>query len=111
MSAEFPTLAEVLTQHRWQMFNAVCRCKAMEVTHDEHPAHQAEMWREVCTIRTVAELDALPDDSVIRRGGFFPRTYEREGRYWHSPGDEMGDIAGPDMLPALLLWHPDWAQS
>lgn len=59
----------------------------------EHPAHQAAVWREVCTVRTVEQLDALPDRAVLA-----VRVDRVLYRY---------AVTGDD-LPALLVWHPDW---
>lgn len=70
-------------------------------------------WREACTIRTLDQLDALPVGSVIRwdRGpGCAAQVIERSGgRDWFAPGDDCSEPHGPHMLPALLLWHPDWS--
>lgn len=67
------------------------------------------VWREACTIRTVEQLDALPEGAVVRRFGFTPQVFERASDLWLVPGNDSPDYPGEHMLPALLLWHPDWS--
>lgn len=61
------------------------------------------------TIRTVEQLDALPEQSVIRNDMFgvvFEREIENDGTaIWASiHGEPRTSVS----LPATLLWHPDW---
>lgn len=55
MSVEFPSLADVLTQHLHRS-----RRKGESVVQ-----HFEAAWLEARTIRTVDQLDALPNDSVV----------------------------------------------
>ncbi|AQT78308.1 hypothetical protein B1R94_02245 [Mycolicibacterium litorale] len=68
-------------------------------------------WRESMTITTVEQLDALPSGSVIRRGGFTPGVFERaeDCELWLEAGSDSPDYPGEHLLPAILVWHPDWS--
>lgn len=64
-------------------------------------------------ITSVGELDALPDGSIVRcaigsawRKG---NTYTPAEPWWCA-GSEVEEPSSAITLPALLLWHPDWAQ-
>ncbi|WP_255800887.1 hypothetical protein [Mycobacteroides abscessus] len=72
----------------------------------------AAAWREACTIRTLEQLDLLPDGSVIRwdRGPFEePQVLERCVVDWLEPGNDCSEPHGAHLIPALLLWHPEWS--
>lgn len=56
-------------------------------------------------ITTVAELDALPNDVVIRDSG--GDIYEMAGRDWYMPGLECSYPTWSIQLPALLIWNPE----
>lgn len=68
--------------------------------------------REVCTIRTALQLDALPDEAIVRDK--VGAAFERYGNWrsglskWFRMDDEVPADGGDIGLPALLLWHPDW---
>lgn len=81
-----------------------CRCGK---PHSEE--HVAAMWREACTIRTAEQLDALPVGAVVRNADGVWET--DEPRTWVTPGHEAP--FGPQLLvlPALLVWHPEWDAS
>ncbi|MEU9805456.1 hypothetical protein [Mycobacterium sp. NPDC050853] len=95
--AALPRLREVLTEHAlgqysWGPEDCTYPCE-WQGAIDDHPAHQAAMWRETCTIRTVEQLNALPGNAVVRGtdGYIVERQYVR--------------------LPAVLLWHPEWEEA
>lgn len=81
---------------------------------DQHAEHQAAVWREACTIRTVAQLDALPVGSVV-----MPLWYLAAGPCWRLSDGWFGVFIDKPMYPlgartkpdnsALLVWHPDWS--
>jgi hypothetical protein len=111
MSGEFPTLVEVLRRHRLSFIKHGCLCDDPGPI-DEWADHVEQVWAEACTIRKVADLDALPEQSVVRNIAFgvvFESAVENDGSViWRSPnGLEKSTV----MLPALLVWHPDWTQS
>lgn len=111
-----PSMRDVAAQHRWSMIKHGCLCDD-ERTYGEWPAHFAAAWREVCTIRTVEQLDALPEGAIIRdRGG---RVFEQTTNWrcagkgftaWWSETGEEGEASSDELddLPALLIWSPDW---
>lgn len=122
---EFPSLAEVLARHQWRGEILGCDCgwdwpeqRTYFCGEDAriakaHIEHQAEMWRESCTIRTFEQLDALPALAVISSnpevtGDGNRWTWERFDEGWFTTA--FGPAGYPD-LPALLIWHPSWEQS
>lgn len=92
---EFPQLAAVVDKHTPSGAEGHVQCWCGEQFHAfrEHADHVADAWREACTIRTVEELDALPQFAVVR---------DRVGTIWENCW------ASRIVLPALLIWHPDW---
>ena len=61
---------------------------------------------ELRMISTVAELDALPEDSVILDDGWYPKVKGKNGKWWR-PDCPHGIAAGGTVLPTRLLWTPD----
>jgi len=59
-------------------------------------------WVKPRTITTVAELDALPDNSVVLDEMDGPLI--KVGSWFHSPTDEMK--AHSVIFPAILLYEP-----
>ena len=56
-------------------------------------------------IETVEQLDALPDDSVVRDDSRY--VYEKAtSRRWHQPGWEGHRWSDEIDLPAVVLWSP-----
>lgn len=119
MNAEFPSMAEVMSRHAdWVSEGArLCSCfwtdgslnaQASRLTWAKHVESE---WREACTIRTAEQLDALPEQSVVRNMAFgvaFECEVENDGSIiWASPG---GLRVTAVMLPALLIWHPGWVK-
>lgn len=80
--------------------------------------HQAEMWREACTVTTVEQLDALPDRTVIldadgavlRRNPWLsdvpPLWFPLDG--YSGMDRDLGLLAEDVDLPARIIHHPDW---
>ncbi|ORV19460.1 hypothetical protein AWB94_00010 [Mycolicibacterium canariasense] len=75
---------------------------------DAHEAHQGDAWREACTIRTAEQLNALPDGAIVADCHHSP-VYKQDGIWWF--GSQRAAIVPPYGFPALLIHHPDWAQS
>jgi hypothetical protein len=119
MSTECPTLAEVLAKH-W-VNNCWWHCDGgTAMTPATHAQHQAEMWREACTISTLEQLDELPIGSVVRttEERVAVKTGERwgnqsgHGSWWSVADEDEFDLSSDELddLPALLLFHPDWSK-
>lgn len=119
--SETPSLAKVVGLHQavYATFsqNYVCTCDEWADTdrrnngHLTHGEHVQAVWRELCTIETVEQLDALPEQAVVRNIAFgvvFECTVENDGSVvWSSTsGLERPTV----MLPALVIFHPDWSQ-
>jgi hypothetical protein len=64
---------------------------------------------EVEMITTVAELDALPEDSVILDDGWYPKIKGQNGKWWR-PDCPRGIAAQGTLLPTRLLWTPEDGQ-
>ncbi len=114
MNAEYPSLADHLATHQWSFIKHGCRCDDPG-TVGEWPEHVATSWAEACTIRTIQQLEALPDDSTIRviDGGEINRkTSRRDGSAeWWTTGSEEDIRSTVALLPALLIDHPEWRTS
>jgi hypothetical protein len=61
---------------------------------------------ELRMITTVAELDALPEDSVILDDGWYPKVKGEDNKWWR-PDCTRGIAATGTVLPTRLLWTPD----
>ena len=108
-------LPEVLAQHR--PYGLDCSCYRPINSNDDWSRHANEAWREACTIRTVEQLDALPEGAIVRdRGG---RVFEQTTNWrcagkgftaWWSETGEEGEASSDELndLPALLIWNPNW---
>lgn len=68
-------------------------------------------YRKPRTITTIEELNALPDESIVRtrHGDILELDEDRTGewRNGYRPGWDIGFIASEHDLPATLLWSPD----
>lgn len=135
MSAEFPALAAVVRQHRLVTYldkssgslwigswptRYRCECgwvsDESDCTRTDHPEHVESAWREVCTVRTVEQLDGLPDHAIVRSstdGHAYEKSmlFTMAGRRWWEAGNGSPVRSADIGLPALLIWHPDWAKS
>lgn len=76
-----------------------------------HNAHVAAAWREVRTVRTVEELDALPAMTVVRGADEFVWERNSVPNVW---GDLQWEYVGdsdpqdrPDIGPWTVLWTPE----
>lgn len=123
-----PRLVDVLDEHHnlGGVFTWACDCGAdsqdVEFRGVSHSEHQAAVWREVCTIHTAEQLDALPTGAVVWcrdrvdvDGDMWGAgSWQKSTRMASADGSwfwwamDYGDPAGEVPLPALLVWHPDW---
>lgn len=78
----------------------------------DHAAHVAAALRESRTVRTVEQLDALPEGTLIAHGGYVLRNRDFCGWWRQVQRLDGGLCDGYDVdqnhiaLPALILWHP-----
>lgn len=126
MSAEFPTLAEVLRGHISDGCDC-CSCgwryswkEGAPGWSSEWSAHAADAWHAARTIMSTDQLDALPHKSLVlveytsRAGWHHTEVWGRRNEVWHclaAPLSPPSRHDGTPNLPALLLWHPSWSQS
>lgn len=78
---------------------------ALEITAD----HIAEMWREACTVDSHEKLDELPTGTVVRDAE--NDVMERGDEWWTSGAYEGPFSTAELLLPAIVLWHPDWSNT
>lgn len=117
-----PTPAEALAEHRikWltgYTYVAVCRCGWKQHIHNTgktllalHEQHRLDMLREAATVRTVEQLEALPDMAVVRDN--CATVWEKCTNYglpdpWFCTGNEREQPASSVSLPATVLWQPE----
>lgn len=71
--------------------------------------------REARAIRTPDQLNALPEGAVVKSGHDVLERHHRDSdngeSRWLSTGYDLGVDGSDVVLPALLLWHPDWEAS
>lgn len=114
---EFPTLAEVVAKHAdfWiggERPHRSCTCgwtdygPHAQVSREQFAEHLSEMWREACTVTTVDQLDALPNQSIVLFPDGDPDS-KWEGQWGWSRGT-LEEILRVDAV--LLLWHPEWSK-
>lgn len=108
-----PDLAEVLAAHRPNLISSVwdaCQCGWVP-SLDGHTltAHQAQAWRDACTITTVEDLDRVPSGAIVRSsaGSIACRFDGRNGVVF---GDDRPFPWHRLAFPAILLWSPGWAR-
>jgi hypothetical protein len=130
MSAEFPSLAEVLAKHLhndeggghvWCSCESHAQFGQLEVISEAtYLAHIERRWLEARTIRTVDQLDTLPPGAIVLTAS--PRlipssciwirdTSDEHGHWWNYRGDDSftsADVLYEKPEIALLLHHPDW---
>ena len=109
-----PDLAEVLAAHRRCFYPdgpAFCACNQWSYPDrtggTEHHAHQAQAWRDACTITTVEQLDRVPAGAIVQSaaGSIACRFDDRNGVVF---GDDRPFPWHKLALPALLI--PGWAR-
>lgn len=131
-----PDLAEVLAAHAvWDELDdrdgpAMVRCRCdvdnPHITNGvedggwmpraEHHKHQAQAWRDACTISTAAELDALPVDSIVLSvvppGARIDAIYDKnDDGTWNECDTEGHRLPAECVsLPVQLIWSPEWAR-
>lgn len=134
LGAASPRLQDVLAEHRLTvsfadgfMSGTCAGCgwtQDVDQSHrsgiELHADHQAAVWREACTIRTVEQLDALPDGAVVRGAGeayalaLEGNVFERSECFadarssWMVVGWDIPVGVSSIELPAVLLWYPAW---
>lgn len=135
MNAEFPTLAEVIRQHRLVTYldkssgslwigswptRYRCECgwvsPEADCTRTDHPEHVQDVWREACTIRTRDELAALPLKTVVVDAVGIPRTKRHgnshmPGGWTHAGNSPLTSTELADGRDMVVAWHPDWSPS
>lgn len=57
-------------------------------------------------ISTPAELDALPEGSVILSMGTGDSAQKDDAGYWYLWGGDIGLVSEEIDLPVLVLWEP-----
>lgn len=124
MTAEHPTLAEVIEKHRWvsrsttTRYVAACVCGwEKDIVNTQrtglqlHGEHVESVWRDACTITTVEQLDALPPESIVKSEGGSVACRFYDGIHGVTFGDERPfkwTVLASE-LPAVVLWHPGWS--
>jgi transcriptional regulator with XRE-family HTH domain len=80
------------------------------VNRDDYAAHVAAAIREVHTVRTVSELNELPDGTLILDHDFEVAAKDEFG--WHAWGEESGEtlVDLEAWVPALVIHHPSWPE-
>lgn len=129
VSTEHPTLVEVLKQHGdithddhenpYVYGHPSCICGWEQGDESDHGPfwrnHIESVWREARTIRTVDQLEALPDRSVVyekRRDVAWMKDGRASiDRPWWCTGSEIEEPSAEIVLPVLLIHHPDWSVS
>lgn len=113
--AASPRLQDVIRSAVEEVNQIGCENDLTDTDLDDVTARAFDAWREVCMVRTVEQLDALPEGSVIRSGRSVLERGSSRGRglgpvesRWYGIGWELSVDADDTELPALLVWHPDW---
>jgi len=69
--------------------------------------HVAEAFRESLMVRSVEELDASPLGTVVKDAeGAVQEKFDND--LWYQPSWTGGRASGQMLLPALVLYRPDW---
>lgn len=125
MSAQFPTLAEVVADHfrcdEWGGPSWDCgadpHCDGGGTSYVDYAEHVQDVWRDACTITTVEQLDALPIGSVVRSlggtdiGDIYVNWADHHlaSLYgpWYRSGYEVPCPSDEVDLPAVVLYIPE----
>lgn len=104
---------EVLARHR--PYGLDCKCGRPINSDGDWSRHALSELRESLSVTTREQLDALPDGSVVRELDVAsPRVLEKYSTdtlaELYGPWVQMGFEIPTDavVLPALLLFSPDW---
>ena len=105
-------LSRVLADHLLTPFGR-CTCGAGDEVwgiDDDAPwrVHVAEVFRESLMVRSVEELDALPDDTAVLVDDVPARKHLGDWYFANDDGDGYGSKSLALYLPALVLYRPDW---
>lgn len=122
----YPSLKQFLTSHRFDDSSPASEVFCHE--SDDSPQvglkrgpnaqsdweewvdHVTDAWREVCTIRTAEQLDALPLGSILLTAAQNPvQKAHADGLWWMAHKDSP--MPTHLMVGFQLVWHPDWSQS
>lgn len=122
--SDFPTFTSVYVKHRWTRTGPKrVRCTGCDWTAELTDGgkssvelvaqHVEQVWLDVRTIRTLEQLNSLPEQTVILNlmfGVVFELAIENDGTAaWYAI---HSDVPRPSVtLPALLIHHPQWARS
>lgn len=101
-------LAEVLEAHR--PYGLDCKCGEPINSDAGWAAHVRDVLRELLTVRSVEELDALPAEAIIKTEGGSVACRFYDGIHGVVFGDDRPFVWSrlETELPGVILWHPDW---
>lgn len=104
------SVRHTLAIHPWGVDLPYPFCEYVERMKAEVAELALTALREVCTIRTVEQLDALPPESIVKTSdrSIACRHYDRVHGVVFGDERPFEWSAKYLALPALLLWHPDW---
>ena len=117
--SDFPSLAEIYLRHAWRYApDRVCDCGWCGTIHDperdlrqQHAEHVTDAWSDACTITTAEQLESLPVGAVVKDAERATQEKFADHR-WYQPawtgGRSAYQIAHQMLLPALLIWLPEW---
>ncbi|WP_065286731.1 hypothetical protein [Mycolicibacter kumamotonensis] len=92
-------IAEILHGHSWRLGSGSSREDVAALIAAAAEQHYRRR------IETVEQLDALPEDSVVRDDSRY--VYEKAtARRWYQPGWEGQRWSDAIDLPATVLWSP-----
>lgn len=87
----------------WDTFCAVIDAPLSHYAYGIADGLITKGYRKPRAITTVEELDALPDEIILRSGGV---TYEHHDGWFHGV-DGSNVVAESISLPAAILWEPE----
>lgn len=99
------------TKLKWELLPSIVQHEVREVALTAINVALAAGYTKPRTISTVAELDALPPESVIQSdaGLIYEKYADEDGReydYWLLPGEQRPQPATKIDLPATVLSSP-----
>ncbi|MCV7175101.1 hypothetical protein [Mycolicibacterium sphagni] len=105
---EFPSLTEVLTQHR--PYGLDCKCGRPINSDKDWAQHVSDAWDKACTVTTATQLESLPPESIVKTdgGSIACRHYDRvHGVVFGDDRPFKWSVLAAE-LPGYLMRHPDW---